>query len=183
MLAHTLSNFGGVSQFYGNSVGTLNALYPNSKVQTFDLHGFWFGCQTTGAGQANGSPAEQCNIQVTGYKQDPHNPAVCQIAGVRCPPSVSLFLLPRANGSTPNPRLGHDGSLSVINKVAQPVTFSFLPGITKLYKVPMVEAKFDSMFTGLTNVSITLTKTALPVVPATIVIDNVNYTTHSLCCN
>ena len=60
---------------------TLDALYPNTKVQTFKLKSFWFGCKVR-TEQGNGGPATGCAVQVTGYKQDPKNPSVCQIAGV-----------------------------------------------------------------------------------------------------
>ena len=82
VLPHSPRNEALILQLGGTGVGALTTVYANSKISTFDLTGFWFGCTTTGGTQGNAVPAEQCTITVTGYKQSPTNPAVCDIAGV-----------------------------------------------------------------------------------------------------
>ena len=59
--------------------------YKNSKVQTFDLKSFYFGCKLASAQQGNGGPAQACTVQVTGYKQDPKIPSACEVVTVRLP--------------------------------------------------------------------------------------------------
>ena len=64
-----------------NVHGVITKDYPNSRVQTYDMKSFYFGCKLASE-TGNGAPAQQCTLQVTGYKQSATNPAVCDIAGV-----------------------------------------------------------------------------------------------------
>ena len=72
----------GLGSAPSTSTFTLNAIYPTSKVQTFDLRKLCFGCKPSAGPQGNGNPAEGCKIQVTGYKQSRTDLTLCQIAGV-----------------------------------------------------------------------------------------------------
>ena len=57
------------------STGTISALqgvvqalktdYSGSKVTSFDLHDFYFGCKLSTAQQANGGPTQACTIKVS----------------------------------------------------------------------------------------------------------------------
>ena len=67
----------------------LRANYAGSHVAAFDLHDFWFGCKLLTVQQPNGGPAQACTVQVTGYKQDPLHPSVCDTAGVSKRPRFS----------------------------------------------------------------------------------------------
>ena len=66
--------------------------YSASKVKDFQLFDFWFGCKVSSGQQANGGPAQACTIAVTGYKQNPQYPSVCDVVGVSFSPcSTRLY--------------------------------------------------------------------------------------------
>ena len=182
VVPHTRPNYAVLAGGQGPPTASLNTAFPDSKTLTFDLKSFWFGCKTTGGGQGNGNPAEQCTLQAKGYKQSRTNPSVCDIAGVRdpllaisvvYPPRASIFCSERGFASTRK---------VMLTRWLQPVTFSFLPGLLGLYDQPMVQAKLDSTFSGLTNVTITLVSQEIPLLSVITLLDNFNHTTHSVCC-
>ena len=47
----------------------------------------------------------------------------------------------------------------------------------------MVEAKFDTSFTGLTNATIAVTNQEIPIDPTELLGNNVKYTVNAICCS
>ena len=94
-LAQSKPNVGFVAQDGQTTVATLAAYPASDKPTTFDLNRFYFGCVgLTRVTTATG--ARKCDIQVTGYKLDPLQPAV----KVRCLLRLLLHLPKVFNSSS-----------------------------------------------------------------------------------
>ena len=117
----------------GGSNVTLNAVYTASKVQSFDLSSFYFGCQTVNALQSNGALAVGCSLQVTGYKLNPQNPSVCDVIG----PMLFSFVPNTLGGQILNVNLAQaklDGSYAGLTNVTIALTNSeILARTTTIY--------------------------------------------------
>ena len=88
VVLHTTPNYVVLGALMDNPTAVLNTVYRDSKTQTFDLKSLWFDCKVAGGGQGNANPAQRCTIQITGYKQRPTRPSVCEVAGVSRSPSL-----------------------------------------------------------------------------------------------
>ncbi|KAI9817067.1 MAG: hypothetical protein M1826_001649 [Phylliscum demangeonii] len=60
---------GVLEQLLVDPAATIDVGYPGSKVKSFDLHSFWFGC-TTNSAVSGKATALTCTIAVTGTKAD-----------------------------------------------------------------------------------------------------------------
>lgn len=62
---------------FDSGASSLSIVYPSSKVKSFGLNSFWYGCNTA-LRQSDAETAVACNINVTGYKAKSTKPAATQ---------------------------------------------------------------------------------------------------------
>lgn len=62
---------------FDSGTSSLSIVYPGSKVKSFGLSSFWYGCNTA-LRQSDVEDAVACNINVTGYKAKSTKPAATQ---------------------------------------------------------------------------------------------------------
>ena len=83
---------------FSSGASSLSIAYPGSKVKSFGLNSFYYGCNTD-LKQGEAETAEPCNITVLGYKAGSTKPVASQtfefnpslLGGINSPPAFGVF--------------------------------------------------------------------------------------------